>query len=475
VNRPGLLAALLLAPCLAGAQAMVTGTLFDSLRSRAPLANATVMINELGRVATTDARGRFRFDILVPDGRYTVTFFHPSLDSLSVAADVFPLAVGGGRADALRLATPSPQTLVRRVCGTAAAPSTGLIVGFARSAEDSSAFPHAEVRTVWGELMIDRGIQRVQRETVTRTDGRGAYVLCGIPADVAVTVKVTVDSALTGAVDAVLGRNLVARVDFGLDRRLLAAPAEPQKACSPTPERSSGARRGRAGAWVVRVRVVDQACAPLEGADVQVVRKVHEEVAAGRTDAAGTRALSFVSDTGAYQLVVRKLGLVRYSRFFRLALADTLAFDVTLARVVPRLATVRVTEAGTRPPPYYVVESDEIANFDRPLDNAWDVIRKMRPEMLNRDQVCPTVQDLFVNGRRQLLDHANLAAARTGEIVSLLKDMRPEHILEVRYIGCFDHALGTKGLPDAVIVVLKPGVEWIRNRGTFVVGADLKR
>ncbi len=76
----------------AAAQATVTGTVFDSLRTRAPLAGANVVIVELSRYAAADARGRFRFDA-VPAGRYGVTFLHPSLDSLDMAAEVVPLVV----------------------------------------------------------------------------------------------------------------------------------------------------------------------------------------------------------------------------------------------------------------------------------------------------------------------------------------------------------------------------------------------
>ena len=75
--------ALALGSANAGAQGSIAGTVFDSLRTRAPLAGATVVLVERSRYATADARGRFRFDS-VPDGHYTIGFMHPVLDSLDL-------------------------------------------------------------------------------------------------------------------------------------------------------------------------------------------------------------------------------------------------------------------------------------------------------------------------------------------------------------------------------------------------------
>ena len=55
----------------AGAQGSIAGTMYDSLSTHAPLANATVVLVERSRYATTDSRGRFQIDS-VPDGHYTL-------------------------------------------------------------------------------------------------------------------------------------------------------------------------------------------------------------------------------------------------------------------------------------------------------------------------------------------------------------------------------------------------------------------
>src|SRR5215510_10823167 len=71
---------------------VVSGTVYDSLITRAPLPDAEVVLVGVGRSAITDARGRFRIDS-VPAGRHQITFYHPVLDSLSLGAGLFPLAV----------------------------------------------------------------------------------------------------------------------------------------------------------------------------------------------------------------------------------------------------------------------------------------------------------------------------------------------------------------------------------------------
>ncbi len=80
----------------ARAQGSITGTVFDSLRTRAPLAIATVVLVLHSRYVTTDARGRFRIDS-VADGRYTIGVVHPVLDSLDLQLPVVPVAVSAGR------------------------------------------------------------------------------------------------------------------------------------------------------------------------------------------------------------------------------------------------------------------------------------------------------------------------------------------------------------------------------------------
>src|ERR1035437_4852695 len=83
MSRIRALGLLVLSSANASAQGGISGTVFDSLITHAPLANATVVLVERSKYVATDAHGRFRIDS-VPDGRYTLSFIHPVLDSLGL-------------------------------------------------------------------------------------------------------------------------------------------------------------------------------------------------------------------------------------------------------------------------------------------------------------------------------------------------------------------------------------------------------
>ena len=102
-------------PARAFPRGSISGVVRDSL-ARGPLAGAWVQFVEAGRQATvartviTDALGRFSFD-RVPNGRYTIGFFHALLDSLGVEPLLRQVTVSRGRAARLDRATPTPARL----------------------------------------------------------------------------------------------------------------------------------------------------------------------------------------------------------------------------------------------------------------------------------------------------------------------------------------------------------------------------
>ncbi|HEY0241354.1 MAG TPA: carboxypeptidase-like regulatory domain-containing protein, partial [Gemmatimonadaceae bacterium] len=114
------------------ATATVTGVVFDSL-SRAPLADASVQLvsanNPAGfaRTATSDSLGRFTLTE-IPDGLYTLGFFHPLLDSLGVIAPLREVFIGGQRPMQADLAVPSPARLRVAICGKPTSADSGAVV-----------------------------------------------------------------------------------------------------------------------------------------------------------------------------------------------------------------------------------------------------------------------------------------------------------------------------------------------------------
>src|SRR5207244_10783896 len=85
----------------------VRGVVYDSLISAAPLEGAEVWVEGTNRTARTDAAGRFELTALAA-GHYRLSFDHPLLDSIGVAAPPVVVNVAAGGATAVPLATPSP-------------------------------------------------------------------------------------------------------------------------------------------------------------------------------------------------------------------------------------------------------------------------------------------------------------------------------------------------------------------------------
>ena len=212
-----LYAALLCAVAQRGtAQAVVSGYVYDSLRTKAALVDASVVITELNLFTTTDASGHFTFAQRIPAGTWSVTFLHPVLDSLSIAAPTQQFVVADTSAPLLRLSTPSPSDLVRRVCPNAE-PETGLVLGTVRDATTGLPVPGAQVQTEWVEVELHNAMRRNPRSATTRTLATGAYVLCFVPTDISTELRASRDSARTGPVEIFLNDRVVLRRDFVLN------------------------------------------------------------------------------------------------------------------------------------------------------------------------------------------------------------------------------------------------------------------
>ena len=165
----------------------VSGTVRDSIQ-RTTLAGAIVQLvardslTSAARTTTSDARGRFAFDSVVP-GRYALGFFHPLLDSLGLESGVHEVSVDGRRPVRADLAIPSPARIRAAICGPrVVTASDAVVVGFVRDAGDRTPAAGATVTGEWLEISIRRGAigSRVPRLVATTTD-RGWFALCNVP------------------------------------------------------------------------------------------------------------------------------------------------------------------------------------------------------------------------------------------------------------------------------------------------------
>jgi Carboxypeptidase regulatory-like domain len=263
---------------------------------------------------------------------------------------------------------------------------------------------------------------------------------------------------------------------------------------------------------IVRVVVRDSASHPLRGADVTIVHGLNDAVASSVTDDRGFTSLNVALRSGDYQLVVRRVGFDPVERFFR-SERDTLVFEIGLRASVRRLETVAVTAERDPKAASYHIGADDIANSPRLLIDATDILAKLRPDMIcgrscnpmegeaavtrNPARKCPGLAlakpvlscpvddsppnlatNVWVNGQRIrtiALDevalsrqHGVLAGLLPGTM-TVLSEIKPEHIAEITYLDEFDTSVDKTGAQAALFIVLKPGIAYSAGQGSHVV------
>lgn len=296
------------------------GVVFDSLR-QAPLAEAVVRVRGSTGLATTDARGRFRFDS-VAAGAVVLEVEHALLDSIGL----FTLAARvqhDGRTEH-RLGVPSFATIARPVCGRAVGADSALLYGAVLDANGGPA-GGAAVAVSW--LAVQRttdGKLGQQRLTYTTTaDSLGRFAACGLPADEPYTLDVR-------AAGADSGRRVVLTLPAQAARVLRHEVMLPASAVDAT------------DSVVTVTGVVRGTVRGLQGEAIVGARVSGDEVPEVLTDSAGRFFLPRVP-TGSRQLEVIALGRTPQSRLVQVRARDTLEVAFTLERVTT-LAGVR-TEA----------------------------------------------------------------------------------------------------------------------------------
>lgn len=169
------------------ASATVSGIVFDSL-AHAPLRDANVQLVAakdpagFARTATSDSLGRYTLTD-IPDGLYTLGFFHPILDSLGLQAPLREVFVGGQRPVHADLAIPSPARLKAAICGKPNSSDSGAVVaGVVRSVVDGEPAESVTVTGQWLELAFTKdGMVRRMPRIVAKTGKSGWFAMCNVP------------------------------------------------------------------------------------------------------------------------------------------------------------------------------------------------------------------------------------------------------------------------------------------------------
>ncbi len=172
---------------------VVSGTVRDSV-ARAPLGGAWVQLvasdgrTESARTVMSDSLGRYAFDD-VPDGRYSLGFFHPLLDSLGIEPRLHAVTIVGRRAVHADLGIPSGATLNAMICGVRSGKDSGVVVngaavvGVVRTVPGGAPAAGVTVNGDWLEISFTPGgIDRRRPRLVVTTGSNGWFALCNAPA-----------------------------------------------------------------------------------------------------------------------------------------------------------------------------------------------------------------------------------------------------------------------------------------------------
>lgn len=319
-------------------RAALTGTVYDSVH-RAPLANASVVLANTALAAQTDHAGHYRFDSLSA-GHYTVTFFHPFLDSLGVSAPSRVVTLSPDGTTTADLAVPTTLAIVEAVCGRGApGASATLALGIVRDADSGVPIPGATVMFGWIEYAYRQGIgiERAIRSESVITDSAGTYRFCGVPEDALVAVQAAAGGRLSGPVELRVGDVRLAQLDLGISPTQGARVAEQLAGAEGAVE--SGAPGGTAS---VSGRVSGVDGRPLH--DVTVVVLGLDGTA--RTDADGEFRIASLR-AGSHTIEVRRLGFVPSRATVHLRPAQPARLALRLTEPVVLLDSVRVLAERT--------------------------------------------------------------------------------------------------------------------------------
>lgn len=167
--------------------ATISGVVRDSVAGK-PLAGAMVqLVNADGdaafaRTSVSDSLGAFTLGD-IPEGRFTLGFFHPMLDSLGVEAPLRSVQVTGQRSVRADLAIPSPARLRAAICGTQSRQSTGaVLLGVVRDARGGTPLGGATVTAEWLEVSLGKdGVHRRMPRILATTGENGWFAMCNVP------------------------------------------------------------------------------------------------------------------------------------------------------------------------------------------------------------------------------------------------------------------------------------------------------
>lgn len=235
--------------------ATVSGVVRDSLENKS-LAAADVQLisaDDPSRVSTvtSDSLGRYSF-ANVRDGRYTLGFLHPMLDSLGLEPPARAVSVSGSSMK-VDIGIPSASTLRAKICGRmAAADTSALMIGIVRSASDASPVENAKVSAEWLEFTFKpSNVERHIARLAASSGENGWFAMCNVPSGGTIAMVVSRGADSTDLVEVKIPSNGFLRRDLYLGSSRVAGFSRP-----PGDTAAIAARMVRTGNGVLRGRVI---------------------------------------------------------------------------------------------------------------------------------------------------------------------------------------------------------------------------
>jgi hypothetical protein len=229
----------------------------------------------------------------------------------------------------------------------------------------------------------------------------------------------------------------------------------------------------------VIVQVTDSAGAPIQSVEILVRDEAHSIAASLLTDSTGQGRAELAA--GSYIADIRRIGYRPATRVVQATCSESdQQVSVTLEKAPSMLATVHVLAQESERHRRLFIDAEAIENSPRRLDDAMDIIAKLRPDMvygLGGRGFCGPATNIWINGRRipwQLVSIKSVAASRDPSlglpawIKSVLASIKPEHIAQMTYHDCMDMSVGKVGSDRAIFIVLKPGIEYDPGSGSRV-------
>jgi hypothetical protein len=306
---------------------------FDSLAGH-PLVDANVELIEDARATLTDSAGAFRFDS-VDATAHTVVADHPVLRQLGFGKLTAKIDATSGSVSALRLATPSFQSVWRRLCSGDPDSHVGDGFVFGRVVLDSLGIAATDsasaiVEVSWRAAAPDSTAPGgVEGRKQVRINGSGLYSICGVPSRGALTLTAAGNKAATVSAALAIGDARIARRDITLPAEaVLDRLASDSATVAPLADGTGGSLAG-----IVR----DSAGRPMRDARVKISGLTGE----WRSAADGVFTVTGIPE-GVHEISTSALGFLPERRIFQAGASGSIELDLSMTRIGATLDSVKI-------------------------------------------------------------------------------------------------------------------------------------